>query len=213
VRRTPIVIVGTVAGLVGVLSFHTTPAHLTLGVLPATSAPRSSPTTSVAAGSPPGPGSRGANPSPTSTSSTTSKSTPTTTPGLAPTLAPTPTTTRTPATTPATTPTPTTRATTPPTTIPAAPRSANGSAVNYHFGVLSVSVTVTGGKITQVGIASLNDGGNSRSQSIDQQSIPVLEQQALQAQSANIQGVSGASYTSAGFIQSLQSALSQLGFS
>ncbi len=179
-RRTPIVIVGTVAGLVGVLSFHTTPAHLTLGVLPPTSAPRSAPTTSVAAGSPPGPGSRGANPPPTSTSSTTSKSTP---------------------------------ATTPATTIPTATRTANGAEVNYNYGILSVSVTVTGGKITKVGIASLDDGGNARSQSIDQQSIPVLEQQALQAQSANIQGVSGASYTSAGFAQSLQSALSQLGFS
>jgi len=76
---------------------------------------------------------------------------------------------------------------------------------------LSVSVKVSGKKITNVGIASLDDGGNFRSQSIDQQSIPILEQQALQAQSANIQGVSGASYTSAGFQQSLQSALSKLG--
>jgi uncharacterized protein with FMN-binding domain len=39
----------------------------------------------------------------------------------------------------------------------------------------------------------------------------MLEQQAVQAQSANIQGVSGASYTSAGFQQSLQSALGKLG--
>jgi uncharacterized protein with FMN-binding domain len=76
---------------------------------------------------------------------------------------------------------------------------------------LSVSVTVSGKKITQVGIASLNDGGNFRSQSIDQQSIPILEQQAIQVQNANIQGVSGASYTSAGFAQSLQSALTKLG--
>jgi len=72
-------------------------------------------------------------------------------------------------------------------------------------------VTVSGKKITNVQIASLDDGGNFRSQSIDQQSIPILEQQALQAQSANIQGVSGASYTSAGFAQSLQGALSSLG--
>ena len=76
---------------------------------------------------------------------------------------------------------------------------------------MSVSVKVSGKKITKVGIASLDDGGNFRSQSIDQQSIPILEQQALRAQSANIQGVSGASYTSAGFEQSLQSALSKLG--
>jgi ferredoxin-NADP reductase len=59
--------------------------------------------------------------------------------------------------------------------------------------------------------ASLDDGGNPRSQMIDQQAIPVLEQEALQAQSASIQGVSGASYTSAGFAQSLQAALHQLG--
>jgi uncharacterized protein with FMN-binding domain len=62
-----------------------------------------------------------------------------------------------------------------------------------------------------VQIASLDDGGNFRSESIDQQSIPILEQEALQAQSANIQSVSGASYTSAGFEQSLQSALTELG--
>jgi hypothetical protein len=90
-------------------------------------------------------------------------------------------------------------------------RTAVGPQVNYSWGVLSVSVTVSGTKVTKVGIASLDDGGNPRSQSIDQNSIPVLEQQALQAQSANIQGVSGASYTSAGFKQSLQAALQQAG--
>lgn len=90
-------------------------------------------------------------------------------------------------------------------------RTATGPAVDYNYGVLSVSVTVTGKKITKVGIASLNDGGNFRSQSIDQQSIPILEQQARQAQNANIQGVSGATYTSAGFAQSLQAALNKLG--
>jgi uncharacterized protein with FMN-binding domain len=72
-------------------------------------------------------------------------------------------------------------------------------------------VTATGKGITKIGIASLDDGGSFRSQSIDQQSIPILEQQALQVQSANIQGVSGASYTSAGFQNSLQSALAKLG--
>jgi len=84
--------------------------------------------------------------------------------------------------------------------------------VNYNFGLISVTATVSGTKLTNVSIASLDDGGSPRSQSIDQQSIPILEQQALQAQSANIQGVSGASYTSAGFQQSLQATLSQLGF-
>jgi uncharacterized protein with FMN-binding domain len=83
--------------------------------------------------------------------------------------------------------------------------------VNYIYGVLSVQVTTSGSKITKVAIGSINDGGNYRSQSIDQMAIPQLEQQALSLQSAHIQGVSGASYTSAGFSQSLQSALSKLG--
>ena len=69
-----------------------------------------------------------------------------------------------------------------------------------------------GDKILHVGIASLDDGGNFRSQSIDQQAIPILEHEVMQAQSASIQGVSGASYTSAGFRQSLQAALHTLGF-
>ena len=90
-------------------------------------------------------------------------------------------------------------------------RTATGPAVNYYYGVLSVTITVSGSRVTKVGIASLDDGGNPRSQYIDQQAIPVLEQEALQAQSGNIQGVSGASYTSAGFAQSLQAALQQLG--
>jgi uncharacterized protein with FMN-binding domain len=174
-RRTVIVVGATVAGLVAVLSFHTTPSHLSLGALPSVSSSRSSPTTSVATGPPPTKGGGGTGPSPAPTS-TGASDTPTTVP------APTPA------------------------------KSATGSAVNYNFGLLSVSVTVSGTKMTKVDIASLDDGGNFRSQSIDQQSIPILEQQALQAQSANIQGVSGASYTSAGFEQSLQSALAQLNF-
>jgi uncharacterized protein with FMN-binding domain len=90
-------------------------------------------------------------------------------------------------------------------------RTAVGPQVDYNWGILSVRVTVSGKKIVKVGIASLDDGGNPRSQMIDQQSIPMLEQEVMQAQSANIQGVSGASYTSAGFVQSLQAALQTLG--
>ena len=172
-RRAPIVFAATAAGLVGVLSFHTKSASLALGGLPGAATP-SVPTTSVAAGSPPGQGSNGAGAPPSSSSS------------QAPTTVPT-------------------------TTAPSTTRTVNGGLVNYNFGILSVSVTASGKRITKVGIASLDDGGNFRSQSIDQQSIPLLEQQALQAQSANIQGVSGASYTSAGFEQSLQAALSKLG--
>jgi uncharacterized protein with FMN-binding domain len=176
-RRAVIVVSATAAGLVGVLTFHTAPARLTLGALPGASSPSTSPST-TAGGAPPAP------------STTTS---PPPVPGS--------TTTAPPPTTP------------PPTTAPPpVTQSADGAAVNYSWGVLSVSATVTGTRLTKVSIASLDDGGSSRSQSIDQQSIPLLEQQALQAQSANIQGVSGASYTSAGFTQSLQSALDKLHF-
>jgi uncharacterized protein with FMN-binding domain len=106
----------------------------------------------------------------------------------------------------------TTSTTVPPvSTTTAGSRTVTGASVNYQYGILSVSITVSGHRITKVGIASLNDGGSFRSQSIDQQSIPILEQEALAAQSANIQGVSGASYTSEGFVQSLQSALSKAG--
>ena len=131
------------------------------------------------------------------------------------------TTTTTPATTTTSvphsggsTPPPTTTRVVPATTTTAAPsaaRSATGAATNYSYGVLSVKVTVSGTKVTNVSIASIDDGGNPRSAYIDQASIPILEQQALSAQSASIQGVSGASYTTAGFEQSLQSALSKLG--
>ena len=175
-RRTPIVLAATAAGLAAVLSFHTKSAPLTLGTVPGASATRGSPTTAGTSGPPTPPGSTGTSSPPTSN--------------------------------PPSSPSPN-----PSTTVPLSTRTVTGPQVDYHYGILSVSVTATGHKITKVGIASLDDGGNFRSQSIDQQSIPMLEQQALQAQSANIQGVSGASYTSAGFAQSLQAALSQLGIS
>lgn len=184
-RRAPIVVAGTLAGLAGVLGFHTAPAKLTLGAVGATTAGASSPTTSA----PP----TTTSPPPTTTSRSQQSNAPTTT-----------TTTRTTTTTVA--PTTTT------TASPTAARTATGPLVNYNFGVLSVKVTVVGTKITNVTIGSIQDGGNYRSQSIDQQSIPILEQETLAAQSGNIQGVSGASYTSAGFQMSLQHALTSLGF-
>ncbi len=180
-KRAALVIGATILGLVGVLSFHTSPAKLTLGSLAGGTASRSTATTTPA-GAPP----------------------PTTGP-------PPPSATTTPAA-PGTTGAASTTTVTPPTTAPSTTRSATGPSENYSFGVISVKVTVTGTKLTNVSVGSLDDGGNPRSQSIDQQSIPTLEQQAIQAQSANIQGVSGASYTSSGFQASLQAALSQLGF-
>jgi uncharacterized protein with FMN-binding domain len=166
VKRAPIVIAGTLAGLIVVLEFHTTPAKLSIGsgsTLPVASAGSASTGGGASASASPA---TTAGPSSTVPSSAGKK---------------------------------------------ARSRTAVGPGVNYNFGVVSVRVTVSGGKIVKIGIASLQDDGNPRSQFIDQQALPILEQEALQAQSANIQGVSGASYTSAGFTQSLQSALHSLG--
>jgi uncharacterized protein with FMN-binding domain len=97
------------------------------------------------------------------------------------------------------------------TTPASTTRTVDGPSVNFSYGTLSVAVTVTGSKIVKVGIASLDDDNVPKSESIDQAAIPVLEREALAAQSGNIQSVSGASYTSAGFRTSLQAALRTLG--
>ncbi|HUX04731.1 MAG TPA: FMN-binding protein [Acidimicrobiales bacterium] len=193
-KRAPFIITGTIVGLAGVLSFRSTPAKISLGALPTSAVVKNATTsqsTTTATGSP---GSSTTSP-PSTTRATTSP--PTTVPTRRASTTTTPTTT---------TPTTTVPVTTAPTT-----RTAVGPSVNYYFGILSVSVTATGTRVQKVTIHSINDGGNPRSQYIDQASIPMLEQQALAAQNANIQGVSGASYTSAGFKMSLQGALKQLG--
>lgn len=100
--------------------------------------------------------------------------------------------------------------TTSPTTVPTGLRSAVGPSESYGYGAISVKVTVRGSRITNVSVASLQTA-ESYSQSIAGQADPILTSEALSAQSANIQSVSGASYTSQGFIQSLQAALGDLG--
>ena len=209
----------TMAGLAAVVSFHTKSATLGLGTVPTVAVPADSSTSPVITG-PAAPSSTVATSSATTLarSSTTAVPQSTSTSAAPPaTGAPgtNPPTAAVPATNPPTTAASTTavpETTNPPPTVLPPTRTAPGAAVNYGYGVLSVSATVSGTKLTNAAIASINDGGNFRSESIDQQAVPILEQEALQAQSASIQGVSGASYTSAGFQQSLQSALSQLGF-
>lgn len=88
--------------------------------------------------------------------------------------------------------------------------TATGDAVDARYGLVQVKVTAKNGKITDVTAVQLPNG-DGRSMMISQQVEPMLKQQALAAQSANIQGVSGASYTSYGYQQSLQSALTKLG--
>ena len=75
---------------------------------------------------------------------------------------------------------------------------------------MQVKVTVAGTKITKVTLLQeTNDGAESHQ--IDAYAIPKLTSETLAAQSARIDAVSGASYTSSGYIQSLQSALDKAG--
>ena len=108
----------------------------------------------------------------------------------------------------------------PPTETPAAPpssakaapaatpktRTVNGSSIRTRYGNVEVQVVFTGTQITDVVPVRLPDS-NGVDQQIDQQAVPILIQETLTAQSANIQAVSGATYTSDGYIRSLQSAL------
>jgi len=93
---------------------------------------------------------------------------------------------------------------------PARPTTFTGDVVDTVWGPVQVQVSVTSGQLTAVQTLQAPNG-DQRSAMISSRAIPRLEQQAMDAQSARIDGVSGASYTSAGFAQSLQSALSQAG--
>lgn len=92
---------------------------------------------------------------------------------------------------------------------PSGTRTAVGSDVQYPYGDVAVEVTMTGSRITQVSVVRHNTY-DPRSAMIDQYAIPILRKQALSVQSARIDGISGASYTSAAYAQSLQSAIDKL---
>lgn len=97
---------------------------------------------------------------------------------------------------------------TPPTTATTT-RQADGSEIPYRYGDLEVKVVVKGGRITDVETVR-DESFDPRSQQINDQAVPLLREQALQAQSANIDGVSGATYTSEAYQESLQAALDSL---
>jgi uncharacterized protein with FMN-binding domain len=109
--------------------------------------------------------------------------------------------------------TPTTAPTTtaPTTTAPATGSGSYvGTAVDTRYGVVQVKVTVSARKITDVAFVQLT-AFDGRSQQINSAAAPILLQETLSAQSARIDTVSGASYTSQGYEQSLQSALDKAG--
>ena len=79
-----------------------------------------------------------------------------------------------------------------------------GPSVNVSYGMVKVEIKVTGGRITEVRALEAPDG---RSSGFSDYAIPVLREQTLAAQSADIQGASGASFTSFGWKTSLAAAL------
>jgi len=146
-KRAPLlVLAGTAAGFIGVLSFHTRPATLTL---PAA----------------------GPSPSPSRTPAATAGNR-----GVA---------------------------------GPGAVRSATGAAEQFGYGVLDVKVTVSGTRITDVSVPTL-EVAEFTSQQICDQAIGLLRSEVLTAQSARIDAVSGATYTSEAYAASLQAALDAL---
>lgn len=118
------------------------------------------------------------------------------------------TTTRATATTHGTT---TTRAAARTTTTRAAPatKQATGPVVRNEYGPVQVRVTVRGPQIVDVAALQL-PSAEERSREISSRAAPLLRQRVLQAQSAQIDAVSGATFTSGSYVQSLQAALDRL---
>ncbi|HSZ42209.1 MAG TPA: FMN-binding protein [Trebonia sp.] len=85
-------------------------------------------------------------------------------------------------------------------------RVLTGQVISTQYGPMQVQITLSGQKITAAKVLQQTDTGTN-SQQIDANAIPKLTSETLAAQSARIDAVSGASYTSSGYVQSLQSAL------
>jgi uncharacterized protein with FMN-binding domain len=82
----------------------------------------------------------------------------------------------------------------------------NGSAADTDYGPVQVQITVSNGKITAAKVLQVPTE-SSHDQRINAYAVPILNQEVVQAQSAQVDSVSGATYTSEGYIQSLQSAI------
>ena len=81
-----------------------------------------------------------------------------------------------------------------------------GSTAQTRWGPVQVTITVADGKITDVGVP-VYPTENPRDQEINEYALPILRQETLSSQSADIDAVSGATVTSDGYIESLQAAL------
>ena len=85
-----------------------------------------------------------------------------------------------------------------------------GSAAQTRWGPVQVQITVQSGKITKVTILQ-QPNGNRRDAEMNDQAVPILIDETIQAQSANIDMVSGPTVTSEGYVESLQAAIDEAG--
>jgi uncharacterized protein with FMN-binding domain len=136
-------------------------------------------------------------------------------PQVDPSVAPSATSTTQPTTKPTKKPNTKPTASTQPTTAPTAAQpqpdpsgTFTGDVTNTRYGPVQVKITVQGGKIVDAQAVQAPTGRNDRYTQI---AVPRLREQTIAAQSANIQGVSGASFTSYGWYTSLASAIAKAG--
>lgn len=190
IRKTALLVTGTVAGVVGVVSYN--PPQLSATIAPAGATPQpqtSTQTTTQNNKQTP------AQPAPTSSSSkkASSKTTSTTTQNQ---------------NTQEVTASPTPAATTKQSS--GITGTFKGDTSQTRWGPVQVEITLTNGKITDVTTLQYPNG-DRKSMNISNRVIPWLQEETLQVQSANISGISGATYTSTGFQSSLASALQKAG--
>lgn len=182
-RRVILALFGTVAGLVGLLTFKTHPVLVaSQPVAVSTDLPGS---TTTAAGTPDTTAAGASTRSATAkaTTSATAKATTSATAKAAPAS--------------------TAKATTTTKTV-------TGNSIDTRWGPVQVRIVVTNGKLSSVTAVDYPQN-NGRDQEINAAAIPALGQEALAAGNAKIDMISGATYTSTGYIDSLQSALDKAG--
>ncbi|MBB5867635.1 uncharacterized protein with FMN-binding domain [Allocatelliglobosispora scoriae] len=82
----------------------------------------------------------------------------------------------------------------------------NGTAVETRWGPVQVQVKITSGRITDV-VVLVSPTGERRDIEINNRALPILREQVIEAQGTRIDGVSGATVTTEGYLESLQAAL------
>lgn len=190
IRKTALLVTGTIAGVVGVVSYN--PPQLNASIAPTgnTTQPQSSAsadsgTQTTNSPAQPAPAKSNSKKSAAKTTSANAQST-----KASASASPTPTATA--------------------TQSSGVSGTFKGDTSQTRWGPVQVEIVVTNGKITDVKTLQYPNG-DRRSQNISSQVIPWLQEETLQVQSANISGISGATYTSGGFQASLASALQKAG--